>query len=704
MNMSNLGFDQTDALQERSELKSVVGQAPVSLALVDLDGCFVATSPTWSDVTEVVTGYDEVATLWPLLDCCPNWTEQFQRARLGETLHIPELELEGSFENTLYFQVDMSPWCDADGEQLGVYVSVVPCTDSVRQRKELEVKSGLLDAVLHNSMDGIIACDSDGRHMLSNERMCDIAGVERANMTPEQWASTYHIRDHASGEAICMEQTPIMHARRGEPLPPTEYRLVPTNGDMRDILLKSSPIFDADGKIAGAVSTLRDVTDEKKSASDLKNRAAVSHRIALTDQLTGLDNRAALQKFTDQQLDLEKAGSIAALFIDLNDFKIINDRLGHDTGDQLLVHVAKRMREIAGPDAFISRSGGDEFVIIITRCTVQDAASIAQKIVDDFAGSVIIGDQQLTCTASVGVACAPTHGDTYSEIVKRADIAMFHAKKQKLKCATVFRPEYELKDLQRQAIEADLNKSIERNELELYFQPVLCGRTQQVRGLEALVRWNHPRKGMVPPDEFIDIAEQSGFIFELGEWVLKEATAQMAQCPGLWLAVNVSPVQFKDPSFVRTVKDILAETGFDPKRLELEITEGVLMNDPAAALEIVNYLKSCGIRFALDDFGKGYSSLGYIQSFPFDKVKIDRGFINDLDKESKSAAVVQCVISLAKSLDLLVTAEGVETAAHEMLLKFLGCHLMQGYFYHRPVPLIELIEKMDGEYRLPEAA
>jgi diguanylate cyclase (GGDEF)-like protein len=573
----------------------------------------------------------------------------------------------------------------------------------VEARKKLEEKSEILNAVLESINDGIATCDAGGNLTLFNKRMKELAGGEEPDNSPtEEWGSIDTLFEPDGKTPLTFENMPLAKAMAGEIVTNQELVIIPKRGQQRTVICGASPLYDKNGNKLGAVSSVSDITEQRRYIKALRKSEANALHLAFNDTLTGLNNRAAYQELLDSDIDQEQDGEVSALFIDLDGFKAINDRLGHEVGDEFLRRAANILRETSNDDAFVARLGGDEFVVIQKHCTLQQATRLGQIIIDCFDEPMLVSGQPVHSGASVGIAVAPLHGDTYPEIVRRADMAMYRAKKQKLHCATVFRPEFELRDIQRMSLEADLSKSIERNQLEVHFQPIICGRTMQTRSVEALTRWKHPRRGMVPPDEFIGVAEESGFIFELGEWVLRTAAIQVQQQPALSLAVNISPVQFEDPDLVGKVAQILEETGLEPSRLELEITEGVLMHDTENARQVIDNLTALGLRLALDDFGTGYSSLGYIQSFPFDKVKIDRSFVGCLDTNAESAAVVQCVVNLARSLGMHVTAEGVETASHEMLLKFLGCNLMQGYRYGRPMPMAALSETLNEDMSIKQ--
>jgi len=310
---------------------------------------------------------------------------------------------------------------------------------------------------------------------------------------------------------------------------------------------------------------------------------------------------------------------------------------------------------------------------------------------EEIAEPQVIHGNPVAAGASVGIAISPEDGTEPEELLRRADIAMCKGKADGVDHPLRFDTSYEAERIKRQEMEVDLARSLENGEMEVYYQPIVCGQTRNIQGVEALVRWNHPVRGQVSPVQFIPVAEESGFIIELGEWVLRTAAGHLAGMDNLFLSVNLSPVQFRDPLVVPRLLGAIKTAGLDPRRLEFEITESLLMHASKPASRVIDAFKATGIGIALDDFGTGYSSLSYIQDFPFDKVKIDRCFVSTMDSSPHSAAVVQCVVNLASSLGMIVTAEGVETESQELLLKFIGCQTLQGYRYAKPMQFADLV-------------
>ena len=379
------------------------------------------------------------------------------------------------------------------------------------------------------------------------------------------------------------------------------------------------------------------------------------------------------------------------LYIDIDEFKSINDSLGHMIGDQLLKSVAARLKECVGTSDFVARLGGDEFAIVQT--AVKNPTEVVELVRRTFEAIRAPYDclgHQVTSDASIGIALAPQDGIDLDQILKNADMAMYAAKSAGRRTWRFFEPAMDAHVRERRLLETNLRKAIAEQALEVYYQPCVSLENNAITGCEALVRWRHPERGMISPAEFIPIAEETGLINQLGEWVLATACAEAAGWPDdVRLAVNVSPVQFRSGTLALKIVTALAASGLAASRLELEITEAVLIRDDEAALEILHQLRSLGVRIALDDFGTGYSSLSYLQRFPFDKIKIDRCFVNDL-AEQDGSSIVQAVVNIAAARQMTTTAEGVETSEQRDLLRSLGCTEMQGYLFSAPKPAEEV--------------
>ena len=469
----------------------------------------------------------------------------------------------------------------------------------------------------------------------------------------------------------------------------------------------------------GWVSTYEDVTEQRRA------EARISH-MARHDALTGLPNRLFFHERLEQSLrplrhrpgaesgpgavparngaDPGGPGGVAVLWIDLDRFKDVNDTLGHPAGDALLKAVAGRIatatrargRRDAGA-ATIARLGGDEFAVAMPvgdgPAARADAAALAARLVSVLNEPFEIDGHQVVAGASVGIALAPEDGDDPDRLLKAADLALYRAKAEGRGTFRAFEPEMDRHAQARRAMETDLRRALAAGEFEVHYQPLLDLRTDHVAGFEALLRWNHPERGRVPPAEFVPVAEEIGLIVPIGDWVLRTACAEAATWPGdLKVAVNLSPAQFKSRKLASSVAEALGASRLPPDRLELEITETVLLECSEQNVEQLHQLRALGARIAMDDFGTGYSSLSYLRSFPFDKIKIDRSFVRDLDGDWRGgcAAIIRAVAGLGASLGVCTTAEGIETAAQLAFVRAEGCTEVQGYHLSPPRPAAEI--------------
>jgi diguanylate cyclase (GGDEF)-like protein len=427
---------------------------------------------------------------------------------------------------------------------------------------------------------------------------------------------------------------------------------------------------------------LRHVRRSNQQLAESEYRATA---LAFRDALTGLGNRAKLIETLALSLPGLQAGEhLALLFIDIDGFKDINDTLGHHVGDELLTVAAWRLASIKNCVAAV-RLGGDEFAVLIKLDGDDEIGGICRHVLDGLRQPTPAGDHVLTVSASIGVAVAPEHADDSETLLRRADIALYRARTEGRGSLRMFDPGYEEALHKRGKTERELAQALARDELRVLYQPLLSADGERMVGVEALVRWEHPERGTVAPMEFISTAEHSGLIVRLDEWVLRRACETAVNWPGITLAVNLSPSNFHHSDMVDRVSRILDETGFDPRRLEIEITENMLLHATPEVLGQLAEMRRIGIRIVLDDFGTGYSSLGYLRRFPVDKIKIDQSFVQNLGVTEEAAAIVECVARLGRALGLTVTAEGVETGEQHRFVRAAGCHQLQGFLFSPPV-------------------
>jgi diguanylate cyclase (GGDEF)-like protein len=431
--------------------------------------------------------------------------------------------------------------------------------------------------------------------------------------------------------------------------------------------------------------------------------------MARYDSLTGLANRTLFMDRARAAIEkLRTHGSpFAILMLDLDRFKTVNDSLGHAVGDSLLKVVAQRLRKAIPHIETIARLGGDEFAILVSLPggSKETATSLADRILAVVTEPYDVESRRFTIETSVGITFAPQDGTNPDALLKNADLALYRAKSLGGNRYCLFEPAMEATARERRELEDDMRRAIARNEFELHYQTIVNAGELDACGVEALVRWRHPERGLIPPDQFISLAEESGLIVPLGEWILRKACADAAQWPpDLKLAVNISPAQFKQHDLPGVLKSILEQCGLAATRLELEITETVLLDNNEEHLAVLHEIKNLGVSIVLDDFGIGYSSMRYLQMFPFDKIKIDKTFIQSMTSHPDSAAIVCAIAGLGRALDIETAAEGVETTEQLALLRGAGCQLAQGFLFSRPVPLSELTFKRSGPRRGAQAA
>lgn len=546
-------------------------------------------------------------------------------------------------------------------------------TERERAIEQLSEQYRRFDVALNNMSHGLCMLDASLRVIVCNRRYIEMYGLSPEIVRPG--VSMREIMEHSCELGNHPNMTGAkLYADYVERLREGEHTLHRHLSDGRIIKLNHKRM-----EHGGWVVTYEDVTERHKA------QARVAH-MARHDSLTDLPNRTLFREKMGEGLNqiAIAGGAMAVLCFDLDNFKTVNDRLGHAAGDRLLRWVAARLRENVGEHDTVARLGGDEFAVLQRGPQPQSAEELARRLVDIIGHPPPLESQSIHVGVSVGIAIAPDHGLDADELMKCADLALYQAKARGRGAYQLFEPEMEEEARSRHALEQDLAGALEAHEFHLVFQPQMRLDSSELTGFEALLRWKHPSRGFVSPAEFIPIAEENGLIVPIGEWVLRTACAAAAPWPGLTIAVNLSPVQFRSRGLVAMVTSALAEAGLPPQRLELEVTETALLDDSEATIDILHQLRALGVRVSLDDFGVGYSSLSYLRKFPFDRIKIDRSFVGTLGESPESVAIVRTIASLGSVLGVETTAEGVETEEQLDFVRECGCTAVQGYYFGKP--------------------
>jgi diguanylate cyclase (GGDEF)-like protein/PAS domain S-box-containing protein len=566
----------------------------------------------------------------------------------------------------------------------------------------LFVEKERAEVTLNSIGDAVMSCDLSGHVTYLNVVAEKLTGWSRAEAAGRPVDEVFRVLDGGTRAPATNPMAAAIKENKTVLLAPNSV-LSRRDGVEAAIEDSAAPIHDRRGQVTGAVMVFHDVSSTR--ALSLR----VSHQ-AQHDTLTDLPNRALLHDRLSQGMAMARRHStkLAVVFVDIDRFKNVNDSLGHDVGDHLLILMAQRLRGCLRTTDTVSRQGGDEFVILLTDLNRgQDAAMRAERILDALRAPYLIGSHTVHSSASIGIAIFPDDSGNAETLLKSADFAMYHAKDCGRSNYQFFREEMNVRALERQSIENGLRHAVVNGEMVLHYQPIFDLWSGAATGIEALLRWQHPVRGLLLPGQFISIAEESGFIVPMGRWVLNEACRQCKVwqklgLPAMRLSVNVSPVELRDKDFIDQVRRMLAENAIDPTLVEFELTETILMQDNSSTAKVLRSLKDLGVRIALDDFGTGYSSLSHLKGFPIDTLKIDRAFVSEVTTNDGDASIVRAVISLGSSLHIRVVAEGVETAGQLVRLQDFGCPEGQGYLFSRAVPADEVeaaIRRNAGQIR-----
>jgi diguanylate cyclase (GGDEF)-like protein/PAS domain S-box-containing protein len=581
-------------------------------------------------------------------------------------------------------------------QEAGQNQRFIMLTRDVTERKNAESDLMLAAKVFEQSSEAFLVTDAQLHIIKVNPAFSEITGYpadEVIGKTPRVLASGRHgpgfyQRMWRELKRFGEWQGEIWNRRR--------------NGEVFPEWLSITGVQDDLGQVTHYVAIFTDTSQRKAQEAKIRD-------LAYYDSLTGLANRSLLKDRAQHDLSQARRhqNSLSLLFIDLDHFKNINDSLGHQIGDAVLIEVAQRLRSIVREQDTVARLGGDEFVALLPDTDADGAAHLAKKLLDAIARPYAAGTQELMITPSIGIALFPNDGTDFEALYRCADTAMYRAKQEGRNGFSFFTHEMQEHSIRRLQLENALRRALERNQLCVHYQPQASLLNDEVIGVEALLRWNHPEWGPISPAEFIPVAESSGQILPIGEWVLRTASAQVRQwmdegLPPMVLAVNLSALQFRQPQFPERVMQILGETGLPPSSLELELTESAAMHDPESAVETMNALHSQGILMSVDDFGTGYSSLNYLKRFQVYKLKIDQSFVQDVTSDPEDASIVDAIVHMGHSLGLKVIAEGVETQAQLDFLRRQGCDEIQGYYLARPLPPAGLEAWLRGRLSPPK--
>jgi diguanylate cyclase (GGDEF)-like protein/PAS domain S-box-containing protein len=555
-------------------------------------------------------------------------------------------------------------------------------------KQRLMIQKERLATAINNMTQGLLLFDASERIVVCNRRYMDMYGLSEQVVKPG--CSLLELITHRketgsfAGDVESYREALLRDLAQGR-----ETELIIETTDGRTVRIVNKPL-----PSGGWVATHEDITEGKRAQERI---AHLAHYDALTD----LPNRMMFRERLDEQLAwVHRGAKVAVLYLDLDHFKTINDTLGHPVGDELLVTIAGRLRTCVRDTDLVARLGGDEFAIIQTGIEEpSDVTTLIARVQEAVRQPLDFDGHHVDTDTSIGIAMAPEDGDEADRLLKNADLALYAAKANGRGTYQFFEPRMDARAKARRALEFDLREAIMCGGFELYYQPIVDARLGSVVGYEALLRWMHPVRGMVLPSEFIPLAEETGLINQLGEWVLMTACREAASWPNhIRVAVNVSPIQIKSPGLVLNIVRILAETGLHARRLELEITETVLIRDDDATLSVLHNLRDLGVRIAMDDFGTGFSSLSYLHRFPFDKIKIDRCFIKNLPDDKGAVATIQAIIGIAKARDIVTTGEGVETEEQRKVLSDLGCDQIQGFLISSARPASEIVAMRGGAH------
>lgn len=675
-----------------ARFRTLTDGAPVMIWVTDAAGASTMFNQLWTEVT----GQSEQEALGLGWTRCvhPDDRDRVLESFFEASLKNAPIETEYRLlkrDGTWAWVLDKGTPRSTEGGAFAGYVgAVLDITDRKVAELERQRSDRRLSTVFGQTMVGILHRDLQNRVLMVNQRFCELLGRSKEELEGLSMQDFTHPGDFQENE-----RTWSKHLATGEPFQ-LEKRYLRADGESVWCAVNVSFILDEKGKPESTIVVIQDISERKRAEQERQAVQQQLAHLATHDMLTGLANRAHLVERADEMLRALGDGLVAVYYIDLEGFKAINDTLGHHAGDALLYQVGQRLGRCVGEADILARLGGDEFGVVQGSTGGREGAcSLAEMIIEVMAEPFEIEGTSAGIGVSIGIALGPTDADDSSDLLKAADIALYRAKSDGPGSYCLYEKGMDTPIRTRQLMRMELAGAISRGELELHYQPLIDTETNAIKACEALVRWRHPQRGLIPPAEFIPVAEECGLIVPLGAWVLRQACRNAAAWPvTIDVAVNLSPEQFRDHSLTETVASALSEAGLPACRLQLEITETVLLADSSGNLATLRALQKIGVRIAMDDFGTGYSSLGYLRSFPFDKIKLDREFVRDLPGSYESLAILRAVAALGKSLQMTTTAEGVETMEQLSLVRDEGFSEAQGYLISKPVPQDDMVKML----------
>lgn len=668
----------------------VVNNAPIILFALDQKGMFTLSEGKGLECIGIRPGEVVGKSVFSLYGEVEQVKDDFQRALAGETI-TSVLAIENAV-----FELWCSPVVDENNKVTGVIGVMTDITERTQAEEKIRASEKNLSAILENMQDTFYRTDNDGNIVLISPSINKLLGYTQEELIGLNLSTLFvdperrmkFLQALAENEGILNSYEMAMNRK---------------DGSIVWVSSNAQYCFDEAGNVIGVEGTTRDITERKQTEQHLRY-------LANYDALTKLPNRTLFRDRLEHALAYARRYNhlVVLMFLDVDRFKSINDSLGHLVGDQLLQAVSERLRSCAREGDTVARLGGDEFAIVMEGIIdLSDSDVAAQKVLGAMSQSFVLEGHDVFVTASIGVTIYPSDSNDIESLMRNADTAMYRAKQAGRNNFQFYTEDMNTRAIESLLLQNNLRQALDREEFLLYYQPQISMTTGSMNGMEALVRWKHPELGILSPKQFISIAEETGLIIPLGEWVLKKVCLQIKEwqerdLPEFRVSVNLSAVQFQQKNLVERISSIVKEAGVDPGYIELEITEGVLIDDEESAINILNQLKEIGMHISIDDFGTGYSSLSYLKRFPINTLKIDKSFIRDISTDPDDAAIAEAIIALGHSLRLNVIAEGVETQEQLSFLSPRGCDEVQGFYFSEPLPAPEIISLMKAKHYVHE--